>query len=189
MAPSFQSSFIPKSPVTEEVFKKKKAGILGVLAVSLFVSSIVISIGIYVYKGMLKNDIEGLQAELAQAENNIDKETINEMAQFGEKLNIAKLLVTKHQVISNFLSSLSSSTVSSVQFTELTYGNMQGSGLTIGLQGKADSYASIALQENVFSQNKYFKSLTFSDLNLSDKGAVSFKLDISVDPQISVYSP
>ena len=56
MAQNFQSSFIPKGPITEEVFKKKKAGILGILAVSLFISSIVISVAMYVYKGIIKSD-------------------------------------------------------------------------------------------------------------------------------------
>ena len=50
MAPNFQSSFIPKESVTEEVFKKKKAGILGVLVVSLFIFSIILSAGLYLYQ-------------------------------------------------------------------------------------------------------------------------------------------
>ena len=41
MASNFQSSFIPKGSTTEEVFKNKKTGIAGILAVSLFVVSIV----------------------------------------------------------------------------------------------------------------------------------------------------
>lgn len=189
MAPNFQSSFIPKEPVTEEVFKKKKAGMLGVLAVSLFITSIVIAIALYIYKGILNSDIENAQAQLAESEKSIDVKTIGEMSLFAKKLDLVKSIVFKHQVISNFMATLSSSTVSSVQFTEFNYGSVENDALPVTLSGKASSYAAIALQENVLSQNKYFKSITFSDLNLTDKGLVSFKLAISVDPQISVYSP
>ncbi|MEK7117002.1 MAG: hypothetical protein AAB837_02460 [Patescibacteria group bacterium] len=189
MAPNFQSSFIPKEPVTEEVFKKKKAGIFGVLAVSLFISSIVISAAMYVYKGIIKSEIQNLQSQLAESEKNIDKKTIGDMSQFAKKLDIVKSIVYKHQVISNFLSSLASSTVSSVQFTDFAYNNAKEDSLDVTLHGKADSYASIALQENIFSQNKRFKSMLFSNLTLADKGEVSFDLAISVDPQISVYAP
>jgi len=189
MAPNFQSSFIPKEPVTAEVFKKKKAGILGVLVVSLFIGAIVISIGMYVYKGIVKSDIKNLESQLAEAEKNIDKNTINEISQFNKKLVVAKAIVVKHQVVSAFLESLASSTVSSVQFTSFSYNNIEQGKLLVALQGKATSYASVALQESVFSQNKYFKSVSFSNLTLADKGLVSFDLAVVVDPQISTYSP
>ncbi len=190
MAPNFQSSFIPKEPMTEDkVFKKKKAGVFGVLAVSLFVTSIIGSIGMYVYKGIMQNEIQGLESQLANEEKAIDKKTISEMAQFGKKLEVVKSLVFKHQVVSNFLATLASSTVSTVQFNDFSYGDLKEGSLSVNLHGKATNYASIALQENVFSKIKYFKSVTFSNLTLSDKGLVSFELAISVDPQIAVYAP
>lgn len=189
MAPNFQSSFIPRESATEEVFKKKKTGPIGVLVVSIFVFSIIVSIGLYVYKGIVRSDIQNLQSQMAEAEKNIDKKTIDEMSQFGKKLDLVKAVVSKHQVVSNFLDSLASSTVSSVQFTDFNYGNLEPGKLAVTLKGKATSYATVALQEQVFSQNKYFKSVLFSNLNLADKGMISFDLAISVDPQISIYTP
>ena len=189
MSPNFQSSFIPKEPVTEEVFKKKKAGVVGVLVVSLFISSIIISVAMYVYKGIVKNDIKNLEIQLGEEEKNVDKKTIDEMSQFSRKLSIANDIVNKHQVISKFLETLSSSTVSSIQYTSFNYSNMDDGRLLINIQGKATGYASIAQQEDIFSQNKYFESTTFSDLTLADKGTVSFSLVILVDPQIATYSP
>ncbi len=190
MAQNFQSSFIPKEPITtSEVFKKKKTGIVGVLVVSLFISSIVISVAMYIYEGIIKSDIQSLQSQLADADKNIDVKTIDEMSQFSQKLSAAKTIVLKHQVLSRFLESLASSTVSSVQFTDFSYNNLDNGDLSVALKGKATSYASIALQESIFSQNKYFKSISFSNLTLADKGLVSFDLNISVNPQISTYSP
>ena len=190
MASDFQSSFIPKDTVTEGgIFKKKKTGILGILAVSLFVISILASIGLFIYKNIVKSDIQNLQTQVTQSETNIDKGSIDKMYQFSKKLNMARTLVLQHQVISNFLDVLASSTVSSVEFDSFNYGDMKGNQLTADLRGKATGYSSIALQENVFSQNKYFKSVSFSNLNLADKGMVSFDLAIVVDPQISAYSP
>lgn len=189
MSPNFQSSFIPKGPVTEEVFKKKKAGFVGVLVVSLFVSSIIISVAMYFYKNIVRSDIQNLELQLTDAEKNIDKKTISEMFQFSKKLDVARAIIFKHQVISKFLDSLASSTVSSVQFTGFSYGNLEDGKLLVNLRGKATSYASVALQENIFLQNKYFKSISFSNLTLADNGLVSFDLAILVDPQISAYSP
>jgi len=188
MAPNFQSSFIPKEPITEEVFKTKKAGMLGVLVVSVFIASIVISVALYVYRGIIKSDIQSLQSELAQAEKNIDKKTINEMSQFSKKLSLVKSIVLKHRVLSNFLGTLSSSTVSSIQFMDFNYSGEEGK-LLATLRGKAGSYANIAQQEKVFSGDKYFKSVVFSNLALVEGGMVSFDLNILADPQISIYKP
>jgi len=189
MSPNFQSSFIPKESVTKETFKKKKTGLLGVLVVLLFIGSIVAYIGLYVYKGMVKSEIENLKVQLVEAEKNVDKKTIDELSQFSKKLNFAKTIVLKHQVVSKFLDTLASSTVSALQFESFSYGNLEQGKLDVNLEGKATGYSSIALQEDIFSKNKFFKSLTFSDLMLANKGLVSFKLLVSVDPQISIYSP
>jgi len=189
MAPNFQSSFIPKESATEGVFKKKKTGVFGVLVVFLFIFSIIVSVGMFIYKGMIKADIENLQNQLVEEEKNIDKKTINEISQFSKKLKIAKSIVFKHKVVSNFLETLASSTVSSVQFVDFGYDNMQENNLSVTLKGKAVGYASVALQEDIFSKVNYFKSVTFSNLSLGEGGLVSFDLKISVDPSISVYSP
>lgn len=189
MAPGFQSSFIPKEPITPDVFKKKKAGILGIVAVSTFISTIIIAGALTFYKSIVKNDIENLRAELAQAEQSIDKKTIKEMLDFSRKLSIAKSIVTKHQVVSGFMQSLASSTVATVTFNDFSYNALTPNGLNVTLKGKTNSYASVALQESVFLKNKYWKSVSISNLTLGDKGTVNFDVAVSVDPQIALYQP
>lgn len=189
MAPGFQSSFIPKDPIAPEIFKKKKAGVLGILGLSLFIFSIVLAVAVVIYKNIVKDDIANLQAELAQAEKNINKESIKKMLQFSRKLDIAKSIVQKHHVVSGFLTSLASSTVSTVSFNDFSYSNLTATGLSVVLKGKTNSYASVALQESIFLKNQYWKSVTFSNLTLSDKGSVSFDVNIVVDPQIVIYNP
>src|SRR3989344_2636946 len=188
MTPGFQSSFIPKEPETGEVFKKKKAGIFGMVAVLLFISSIVLSIALFIYRGMLKSDITALQSELVLTEKSIDKKTINEMSQFSKRLRLTQSIILKHQVVSGFLETLSTDTVSSVYFTDFSYTNTNDDKLSVTLRGKASGYAAVALQESVFNKNKNFKSVIFSNLTLADGGLVSFDLSIVLDPKISVYS-
>ena len=189
MAPNFQSSFIPKEPAAQEVFKKKKTGIVGSLIVTLFVISIFSAAGLYAYKIFLNRDVQSLKAELVRSEEGIDKETIKELSDFNEKLKASELLIFKHAVLSNFLNTLASSTVSSVRFTGLDYKFVGSDALSVDLTGEATGYAAVALQENVFSADPNFRSVMFSDLKLADGGLVAFNLSISVDPQMSVYAP
>lgn len=187
MNPSFQSSFIPKDPITDEVFKKKKTGLLGILAITLFIVSILASGGVFAYKMFLQNEIDNLKNQSKDIEKTVDRETISEMSEFSAKLSLAKSLISKHQIVTNFLSVLSSSTVSTVQFIELNYGSATSKGLAVSMKGKTNSYSSIALQESVFSNIDYFKNVSFSNLNLSDKGEVFFEVSILIDPKILTY--
>lgn len=189
MAPGFQSSFIPKEPVTEEVFKKKKAGPLGMFAVSFFVIVLIIWGGLVAYKRIVKSNISSLQGQLVESGKNIDREAIQEMVDFSRKLDIVKSLVLKHQVVSGFLTSLASSTVSTVSFSELSYSHLTEGGLVVNLKGQTSSYGSVALQESVFNKNQYWKSTKFSGLNLSESGAVSFDVSVAIDPAIAIYAP
>lgn len=189
MATDFQSSFIPKGPVTtDEVFKKKKAGVFGVLVVALFISSIVISGALYFYKGVLKNEIENMQAQLSNAEKSIDRETIGNMLDFSKKLETVRSIVSRHKVINAVMGDLASSTVASVYFTDFNYSTNSKGSLSIMMHGKAAGYGAVALQEEIFKQNKYFESVSFSNLSLDDKGFVSFDLSIVANPQIASYS-
>ncbi len=190
MAPNFQSSFIPKGPISVDTgLAVKKTGLFGYLAITFFVFSIIASGGLFVYKNMLNSKILNLQSELANAEKNIDKKTIGDMIQFSKKLELIKSVIDKHTVVSNFMSIMASSTVSNVSFQSFDYSGQSQKELVVNLKGRAPSYGSIALQEDVFKKNKEWKNVNFSDLKLTDKGAVSFSVNITVDPQYSLYKP
>lgn len=188
MAPNFQSSFIPKESPTEVGFKKKPIGIIGMIAVLLFISSLLAFAGLFVYKRMVKSEIKLLKMELVEAEKSIDTKAINEMFLFSKKLDVIKGIVNKHQAITNVLDIIASSTVNSIYYNDFNYTSSVPGVLTIVLHGKARGFADIALQESILSQNKYFKTITFANMIIGDKGLVLFDLTISVDPEASIYS-
>lgn len=189
MAQGFQSSFIPKGSAAQEGLPKKKMGIFGLIAVSVFALVIILSIGLAVYKSILEGQIENLKAQLAEAGRNIDKKSIDQMLEFSKKLSMAKSIVENHQVISGFTASLASSTVSTVSFDDFNYRMVSPGELSVVMRGKAKDYASLALQESVFRKNQYWKSVSFTNMNLGEGGLVSFEVTVSVDPKITVYSP
>lgn len=189
MAPNFQSSFIPKDSPTQSPLQKKSVGLFGMLSILLLIISIALAAGLFVYSGIVKSNIESLKSEMDQSVNSIDEKTISEMTKFSDRLNVVQGIVSKHQVISNFLSLLSSLTVNNVEYNEFHYSIMQSGTVLVTLNGKARDYATLALQQDIFSKNKYIKSSKFEELQLSGKGQVSFKLTIEADPEITLYAP
>lgn len=189
MASGFQSSFIPKDPISPEVFKKKKTGLLGILAVSIFISSVIVAVGAVFYKDIVRKDIISLQTELALAEENIDRESVQRMIDFSQKLNIVKSIVARHQAVSGFLESLASSTASAVSFTDFSYSALTPNSLVVSMKGVTNSYSAVAFQEGIFKNNKDWKSVSFSNLALGEKGAVTFDVSVLINPQVVAYTP
>src|SRR3989344_1443959 len=164
MNQGFQSSFIPKGVAGEESAKKKTTSVAEMLAISIFVLTVLASAGLFVYKSMLKSGIEDSRIQLVNAGQTIDKVRIEEMSSFSRKMNRINSIVDKHQVISGFISSLASSTIRTVYFNDFDYNIVQGE-LNVDMQGSADSYGAVALQEDFF------------------------KVSVSVDPEIVTYAP
>lgn len=189
MATNFQSSFIPKESISVKTNSVGDKGIINFLGVLLLIISIGISIALFFYKVMLQNDIENLKSELAIAESSIDRQAVDKIIIFNKKLNLIREILGRHQASSNFLTLLSSSTVSSVQFKDLKYTYLSAGGLDVILRGESASYSALALQENEFKKVKEIKSFVFSNLSLLDSGKVGFDLVISMDPTISIYNP
>jgi hypothetical protein len=190
MNTNFKSSFIPKEPTTtEQVFKRSGSGFLGFLTATFFTVSVLAAGGLYFYKGMLKSEIQSLQSELAEAEDSIDKKTIDEMNRFSKKLAAAREIVLRHQAVTNFMNTLSSNTVSSVQLTDFGY-TYAPDELTVQLKGRASDYGSVALQESVlYNRVSSVKTLSFENLSLDTRGFVTFDLKVVVDPRIAIYNP
>lgn len=189
MAANFQSSFIPKETIPGKSGGVSDKSIINFLGVLLLILSILASVGLFVYKGMLSSELEELKSNLALAESSIDKKAVDEIITFNKKLNLIRGVLEKHQASSNFLTVLSSSTVSGVSFDEFRYNYLNTGGLEVNLRGKASNYSTLALQEDVLSGVKEIKSAKFSNLTASDKNLIGFELALSLDPVVSIYNP
>lgn len=189
MPQNFQSSFIPKGPLGESKPEKKQGSFFGFLMFLVFVASVVASVGVYFYKSSINADIENMKVQLVEAGRSIDQKSIDELVDFSDKLAVVKTILLKHQVVSEFMNSLASSTVKTIYFKEFRYDSLTPTSLNISLSGVADSYGAIALQQDVLSKKQYWKSVDVSNLKLGPGGGVEFDMDIAIDPKIVAYNP
>lgn len=189
MAQNFQSSFIPKGPMGEAGPEKKKTSFFGFLMFLVFLITMAAAVGIYFYKVSIKSSIEDMRMQLIQAGRSIDQKSIDSLVEFSDKLGVVRSILLKHQVVSGFMNSLASSTVRSVYFNEFRYDNLTDNSLTINLTGVADSYGAVALQQDIFSKNEYWKSVEVSNLKLASDGDIEFDMTVSVDSKIVSYNP
>jgi len=181
MDTKFRSSFIPKSSSLSSFEKGgdegRGFGIFGALAVLVFIASVVVTGGAFFYKLSLKSEVGNLKSQVSSALAAIDRGAVDEIVSFDKRLSSVREILSRHVAVSKYFAMLEKETVSQVQFTNLRYAAPAGGGLSINMNGKAKSYAAIALQEEKFLQDPNTLSVDFSGMKVDEKtGIVSFSL-------------
>lgn len=190
MESNFQTSFIPKKPmIAERTVSARPVGLLTLISIFLFFSVIIASLGLYFYDGFLKKNIVAMENDLNLAKDRFEPSKIIELQVLDKRLIASSEILSKHIAISPIFKALQDITMKTVSYTKFSYdfNQSKNSRVEIKMSGVAVGYKSIALQSDLFTENKYFIDPVFSNLSLDDKGNVIFDLDFSVDPNLIDY--
>jgi hypothetical protein len=202
MEPKFQTSFIPKKPLSQAATSAPSGGgsqntsILFLVGVLVFVVSILVAGGAYGYEYLLNNSQQQLQSDLAKLEKGFDIESISSFKQLDTKISIAKQLLTNHVALSQIFDFISRLTAANIRFINLDVAapTDRSKGVTIRMSGFAPSYEALAFQSDSLGR--------LSDLDLknviinpaisnpaqSQTGTVSFEFSANVQPSQVLYS-
>lgn len=188
MENSFQTSFIPKKPITSSGPEKEPRSFFSIIAAVILALAILISIGLFAYKLYLTKQKQSLADSLTLARNTFEKDTISELELYDKRTNAAKKILTNHMVLSPLFSLLGDITIPSVQYTGFQQDNDQN-GFLVTIKGVARDYRSIALQADIFSsvKGRSFKNVLFSNLTKDKDNNVTFDLKFNVDPDLLSY--
>lgn len=197
MDQQFQTSFIPKKPVTEAraPISRGSVSFFSVLATIIFIVSLVMFGGSYFYKISLQKERDALTARIATKTKTFDMDFLREVTTLDKRIKAANEVLTKHTLVSPIFTRLEQLSLKTVQFTkfELSPSITNASGpVTIKMSGRAVNYASIASESDVLagvgsSKNTFFLNPIFSNLNLDDRARVSFDLTFGVDHDLISY--
>lgn len=193
MEPKFQSSFIPKGPVSsspltpDTPFKKThRKSLFGTIAALLFTLSVLAAGGLFGYKIFLDKQIEQMGSSLERAKETLQPEVIDKLVRLDNRILSTNKLVSSHRVIVPLFEFLEEATLQSVRFSEFSY--MENpEGLEVLLKGEARGYAALALQSEAFNNSGYFSEAVFSNLSLNQVGNVTFSFKAKITPSLLSY--
>lgn len=192
MEPQFQTSFIPKKPLTQEVNSKAptRVSLLNFISTVFFIGTLVVSGFLYFYISSLNTKIANLKANLEQEKQSFDYETIETMQVLSKRIQGAKEILSNHIAVSPLFSLIENITLKTVQYTKFDYSteDINGGNIKVSLSGVAPGYKSIGLQEEEFTKSRYIKNPVFKNLTLGDRGQVSFDVEFFVDKSYLNYS-
>lgn len=186
---SFQTSFIPKKPITPGVpLSKPPRSLFSVIATFILVFVLVVSLGLYVYKIYLTKQKESFSNSLTSARDSFEQGTIDELDLFNKRTEASKELLNKHIVISPIFKLLQEITIPSIQYTSFEQ-TTDESGFLVKMEGTARDYRSIALQADMFNSAKglSLKNVVFSNLVKDKSNNIIFDLKFNIDPALLSY--
>ena len=189
MENSFQTSFIPKKPITSSgVVSREPKSLFLIIAIFLLVVSILASVGLFVYKAYLTKQKESASSSLSIIRDSFEKDTIDELSSFNKKTESAKKILNNHIVLSPMFSLLGEITIPTIQYTKFDQQNSP-EGFLIKIDGLARDYRAIALQADMFNtvKGRSFKNVVFSNLVKDKNNNIIFNLEFNVDQSLLSY--
>jgi len=190
METKFQTSFIPKQPVTEAAkHHTSAASLFFLVAFIMFMASLAAAAGVFLYSRVVDTNIAEGNKQLALNRNAFDPNTIQQYTRLNDRINAVYSLLKLHRSPSTLFQVLSNVTLKTVQFTDFQYTDT-GDKINLSMKGQAYNYETVALQAQAFTDpalRNVFKSPIFGDLNLDNLGNVSFSFTTQVDPFLVNY--
>lgn len=191
MDKEFKTTFIPKKNLanikkTESKAAKSRRSLLGILALLLFITAVVSTVGVFLYKIQLAAVVNSRIDSINRAEKAFEPAVILELKKLDIRLQAGTELLDNHVAISDFLVSLGESTLPEIAFTDLNFTHEKESS-SVSMGGEAQGYLQIAQQSDIFEDNNYIQNPIFSNFTLTDTGRVTFGLEYTLNPELILF--
>lgn len=190
MDKEFQTSFIPKKTVIESPKRVggSGGGIVNLIAFIVFIASLISAGAAYFYRSSVSSNIELYKSSLAKARDQFEPGAIAELQILDKRLNAATDILQNHVAVSPIFEILQDLTLPTVRYSDFSYAIDDTKKIVeVTMKGEAKDYNFIALQADLFAENKFIKNPIFSDFVLDQTSNIDFNLTFSVDRSLISY--
>lgn len=186
----FQTSFIPKQPVTE-ISKRASGGggLLFLIGFLFLVISVAAAAGVFIWNKTILANIKEGEAHLLESKKGFENNTIAVYTKLDNRIDVADSLLKKHIKASAIFPKLGMNTLQTVRYDNFSYQHLGNGNITITMSGEAADYESMALQAKQFTSaaaSDAFKSPIFSNFSKT-RDKVVFTFTSGIDPYVTDY--
>lgn len=183
--PLIPTSFVPKQPVKTSARQTRSgANILVLGSYFLLIAALIAAGGTFAYERYLTGVRDSRAATLAAAEENVDRQTVQELLRLRDRLAGAEGLLGKHVTLSTFFSLLETLTLQSIGFDSLKLSVADDRTAQVELSGTARTFNALAAESAAFASEKRIKRAIFSNIKLNKDGFVDFSLTADIDTSL-----
>ena len=131
------------------------------------------------------------QASLEVVEQQIFEQKTTEMGSLESTIQAYKKEVddftpylNNHILITKFFDFLEENTHPNIYFSQM---GLKSLSANVSLSGKADSFLTLGQQLMIFNNSPLVKSVSLSNISLSEEGSIIFSIGLSLDPILFKY--
>lgn len=187
MEPKVQTSFIPKKSLAESAAPRRRGvSIFMLLGVAVFLITVLLAGGVFLYERFLKGSIENKDASLQKARAAFEPALIEDLKRMSARMSLARDVLNNHLAPSAIFTLLEEATLRSVRFRTFTY-TLVGGKASIAMHGEARSFGDVAIQSDTFANTRRLRDSIFSNLNLDSSGNITFNFTGTTDPSLILY--
>lgn len=204
MEPQFNTSFIPKKSLQEDVTgttpgkyvnRRTVHGPGFFLMLLVFIVTIIAAGSIFAYTKVIQGRIDASLTTLERDRASYKPETIEALRRVDERMKGAERLIISHQTVSALLTTLENLTLKTVRYSKVDFTgaqrmtNEQVGEAYLSMSGSAKELKSVALQMDQFDVSEVFGKPGVTKLERAPEGSKAlFTMQVSVDPQILKYA-
>jgi hypothetical protein len=179
-----QPSFIPREATFAPGQPRERKGLSDLfvlVGIVLFVASIALAIGVFLYAQYLGRSSLSKIDQLERARAAFEPSLIAELTRLDDRMRAAGDVLGTHVAPSAVFSMLEQTTIGTVQYSSLDLDFTDPQRMLMKMEGVAGSVNAIALQADLFSRGGMVTSPIFSNINREFDG-VHFELSSHINP-------
>ena len=158
-----------------------------VISIFIFFVSLILTGAVFGGKKYLSSQLEKDKATFVKTQEAFDTLTIDTLVKLDKRIESAKKILKGHVAILPVFDYLESKTLKNVRFKNMKLSFLEDNAVEITMKGEARNFSAVALQSDVFAENKNFINSMISDIDLSPAGNVIFNFKTQIDPSMVSY--
>ncbi|MFA5934462.1 MAG: hypothetical protein WC827_01065 [Candidatus Paceibacterota bacterium] len=197
METKFQTSFIPKKPITQESNTTTGVGLFLLISIVIFLISSGIAGWVYLEKNRLIGNINEQKNIINKNKDSLNKDSVSieNFVQLNTRIETSKTLLSKHISVAPLFGFLGERILKNVRFNSFVF-SAAGSDATgankikVDVSGKALDWRTMAAQADEISKPEWKTIIVepkISNLSLSSDGSVMFSLSTFLNPNFVTY--
>lgn len=185
--PFFRREASAPTPSPMGIGTPSGANPFAVISLVVFLAVAALAAGIFLYRGFLVREIRASDTQLVAARKSFEPEFVDAARRLNARLEAATQTLLRHTAPSLLFALLERRTLEQVRFHNFSFEAKDEKSFSLSLSGEAKSFNAVALQSDVFGEEKRFTSPVFSNFTLNDRGNVLFQFKTTVDPALVAY--
>jgi hypothetical protein len=187
-----KTSFIPKASLSverEQHHSTNPIALANILGVALLILAILGSAGMFLFERYTVQSIETKKKSLELSRAAFEPATIKELSRLNTRIEAGKKLLNQHVSLSHLFDDLETRTLSTLRFNDFSYDTGSPGRVILTMSGFAQSFNTVALQSENFSDSDIITEPIFSNVNIDRNGQIKFDFDAVVNISRIGYNP